>query len=177
MAVTLEKKKEIVSELKTSLAGNDVLILADCIGLTVAQVSGLRRQLRQEGCRLKVGKNSLIRRALAEQGAGRFDALMPYVDGHTAMVFAKGDPIAVSKTLLDFAKDNEPLRIKAGFFEGTVIEPAGLTALSKLGSKNELLAALIMTLKAPVYSLAHVLNAPLGNLILTLKAAAEKRNA
>lgn len=173
MAYTKERKEQEAERLKKSLGESDAFVLADPIGLTVAQSNDLRRKLREGGCSLRVYKNTLIKRVLSEEDEGRFKGLMGEVEGPTALAFA-ADPISLSKALLDFAKENEALQVRGGYYAGDVLTREDIEKMSKLGSREEVIGRLIMTLKAPVYRLAGALKGPATRLNLVLKAVGEK---
>ncbi|MFH1537581.1 MAG: 50S ribosomal protein L10 [bacterium] len=175
MAYTRERKGREVELLKRSIESSEVFILADPIGLSVSQSNELRRKIRKEGGSMRVYKNTLIRRVLADEGNGRFEALMRDIDGPTALVFS-ADPISVSKVLTDFAKENEALRVKSGYYAGDVLTREHVQKLSKLGSREEVIGKLILALKAPVYRLAGALKSPAAKLTFVLKAVGEKES-
>ena len=122
-----QAKIDSVDELRQRLDGVKTVMLTEYRGLTVQQLSELRKQLRAVSAEYKVVKNRLARLAGAERG---FEALAPHLKGPTALVIAKDDPVAVAKALNAFAKTNQALAIKACFVEGQVLPPAELKALS-----------------------------------------------
>ena len=170
MAIPLEKKKENVADLKQRISEGGVFILSDYIGLTVAQINDLRKRLRHNGCHLKVYKNTLVQKAISELGDTKFESLKEHLSGPTVIAFGGGDPIPLCKQLVEFSKESEVFRIKAGYYEGNLMEPASIEMLSKLGSKEALIGKLIMQLKAPMYRLINALHGPMTGLVGTLQA-------
>ncbi len=148
---TLQKKIEVVSEVVDKIHSSDAQIIVDCIGLTVAQVTDLRRQLFAQKCNLHVIKNSVIQRA-AE--ASNIKGLEQYLSGPTAVAFSK-DAGKTAKTIYDFAKKNNKLKIKAGVIEGKVMSPNDLKVFATLPNKEGMLSMLLSVLQAPIRNLAY----------------------
>jgi Ribosomal protein L10 len=156
-----EEKKQIVAEIAEKLRTSKSAILADYRGLNVAQMTELRKKLREAGCEIKVYKNTLARRATAEVGLTELD---PFLVGPTAIAFGPEDPVAPAKILAEFAKENEALELKAGVVEGRVVSAEEIKAIAKLPSREGLLAMLL-----------SVLQAPIRNFALAVKAVADKK--
>ena len=152
-----QDKIESVEELRQRLDGVKTVMLTEYRGLTVAQLSELRKQLRAVRAEYKVVKNRLARRAGAERG---FEALSPHLKGPTALVIAKDDPVAVAKALTTFARTNQALAIKVGVVDGQLIQPDGIKALSELPSKDALRAQLVGLVQGPLAQLVGLLAAP-----------------
>jgi large subunit ribosomal protein L10 len=155
----IEEKSLVVSEIKEKFQQSSGVVLADYRGLTVAQVTQLRTQLRNAGVEYRVLKNTLVRRAAQEVGV---EGLESYLEGPTALAFSK-DPVAPAKILLDFAKANKlkNLTIKAGVLEGKVIGPEGVKNLADLPSREVLLAMVLRGMQAPLAGMANVLQGPI----------------
>ncbi|GGE84063.1 50S ribosomal protein L10 [Priestia taiwanensis] len=151
MSNAIEMKQQVVSEIAAKLRESKSTIVVDYRGLTVSQVTELRKQLREAGVEFKVYKNSLTRRA-AEQAelAGLNDVLV----GPNAIAFSTEDVIAPAKVLNEFAKKNEALEIKAGVIEGNVATVEEVKALAELPSREGLLSMLLSVLQAPIRNLA-----------------------
>ena len=147
-------KVETVERLKSRLDGAKTVVLTEYRGLTVQQLSELRKQLRSVSAEYKVVKNRLAR--LAGGGSG-LAGLEPHLKGPTGMVISRDDPVAVSKTLHAFARNNQALTIKAGFIEGQVLPPAELKALSELPSKEALRSQLVGAIQGPLAQLVGLL--------------------
>ncbi|EGL84228.1 50S ribosomal protein L10 [Caldalkalibacillus thermarum TA2.A1] len=161
MGTALEQKKQIVEDIATKLRESKGTILVDYRGLDVAAVTELRKQLREAGCEFKVYKNTLARRATQAIDLTELDQ---YLVGPTAMAFSPEDAIAAAKILHKFAKDHEELEIKAGVVEGQIVTKEKVEELADLPSREGLLAMLLSVLQAPV-----------RNFALVVKAVAEKK--
>jgi large subunit ribosomal protein L10 len=161
MSHAVEQKKQIVTEIADKLRESKSTIVVDYRGLSVSEVTELRKQLREAGIEFKVYKNTLTRRA-AEQAelAGLNDALT----GPNAIAFSNEDVVAPAKILNDFAKKHEALEIKAGVIEGNIATLEEVKALADLPSREGLLSMLL-----------SVLQAPIRNLALATKAVAEQK--
>ncbi|GGI18183.1 MULTISPECIES: 50S ribosomal protein L10 [Gottfriedia] len=161
MSAVLEAKKQVVSEVAAKLRESKSTIVVDYRGLNVAEVTELRKQLREAGVEFKVYKNTLTRRAAEEAGlAGLNEALT----GPNAIAFSTEDVIAPAKVINDFAKKHDALEIKAGVIEGNVATVEEVKALAELPSREGLLSMLL-----------SVLQAPIRNFALATKAVAEQK--
>ena len=151
MSSAIEAKKQIVEEIADKFKASVSTIVVDYRGLTVAEVTELRKQLREAGVEFKVYKNSMARRAAEAAGlAGLNDALT----GPNAIAFSAEDVVAPAKILNDFAKKNEALELKAGVIEGNVATVEEVKALAELPSREGLLSMLLSVLQAPIRNLA-----------------------
>ena len=160
-----QEKVEAVEELKTRLDGVKAVVLTEYRGLTVQQLSDLRKQLRAVSAEYKVVKNRLARRAVA---SSPLDALAPLLKGPTGMIVARKDPVAVAKTLQTFAKTNQALTIKAGIVDGQMMPADGLKALAELPSREALRAQIVGAVQGPLAQLVGLLTAPLRDLAYVL---------
>ena len=151
-----QEKIETVEDLRQRLDGVKTVMLTEYRGLTVAQLSELRKQLRTVRAEYKVVKNRLARLAGDEHG---FEALRPHLKGPTALVIAKDDPVAVAKTLTTFARTNQALAIKVGVVDGQLVTPDGIKALSDLPSKEALRAQIVGLIQGPLTQLVTILTA------------------
>ncbi|MFS0865300.1 50S ribosomal protein L10 [Fredinandcohnia sp. 179-A 10B2 NHS] len=156
MSRAVETKKQIVTEIADKFRDSKSTIVVDYRGLTVGEVTELRKQLREAGIEFKVYKNTLTRRA-AEQVelTGLNDALT----GPNAIAFSNEDVVAPAKILNDFAKKHDALEIKAGVIEGNVATVEEVKALAELPSREGLLSMLLSVLQAPIRNLALVTKA------------------
>jgi large subunit ribosomal protein L10 len=157
----LQEKAQLVSEVVEKLKGSATTVVTDYRGLTVAQVTELRKQLREAGVEFKVLKNTLVRRATA---IAELTELDEYLTGPTAIAFSKDDAVAPAKVISEFAKKNDALKVKAGVVEGKVVGVDQIKALADLPSREGLLSMLL-----------SVLQAPMRNFALAVKAVAEKK--
>ena len=151
----VELKQPIVQAIAEDIKAAASVVLVDYRGLTVAEDTALRKQLREAGIVYKVCKNTMMKRAF--EGTD-FAALDEHLEGPSAIAISKDDATAPARILCKFAKDAKALELKAGVVEGTVYDVAGLTELSKVPSREELLSKLLGSLQSPITNLARVLN-------------------
>ncbi|MBA9028883.1 MULTISPECIES: 50S ribosomal protein L10 [Bacillaceae] len=161
MSAIIEQKVQIVNEIAEKFKASQSTVVVDYRGLSVSELTELRKQLREAGVEFKVYKNSMTRRA-AE--AAELVALNESLTGPNAIAFSTEDVIAPAKILNDFAKKHEALEIKAGVIEGNVASAEEIKALAELPSREGLLSMLL-----------SVLQAPIRNLALATKAVAEQK--
>ena len=166
-------KEKMVSEIKEKLERSSALVLTDYRGLTVAEVTDLRRQLREEGVEFKVLKNTLIKRAANELG---YDELEPFLQGPTAIAFGYEDPVLPASIIFKFAKSTGKLEIKAGMLSGEVILVADVNNLASLPSKEVLLSQVLSVFQSPLVGVTSVLQANLRSFVSVLNAYLEVRN-
>lgn len=152
----LEQKKQVVEEITEKFRNSLTTIVVDYRGLDVAEVTELRKQLREAGVDFKVYKNTMLRRATA---ATELTALDEFLVGPTAVAFSPDDVIAPAKVLYKFAKDHKDLEIKTGVIEGSVATVDQINALAELPSREGLLSMLLSVLQAPVRNFALAVKA------------------
>lgn len=152
-------KQQAVEQIAAKLKESATTVVADYRGLNVAQVTELRKQLREADVEFRVLKNSLVSRAATSVELGELNAVLT---GPTAVAFG-ADAVAPAKILSEFAKKNEALKIKGGVVEGRVVDPAQIQALASLPSREGLLSMLL-----------SVLQGPMRNMALAVKAVADK---
>ena len=172
MPLTRSRKEELVRELHDRFERAVSAILVDFPGITVAAANDLRTGLRDAHGEIKVAKNTLLR--LAIKGT-ESELLIDSLTGPNAVVFAYEDPVRVAKVLVDFAKDNEALKIKNGILNGRLMETEAVVALSKLPSREVLLAQFLSVLVAMPTNLVQVLAGIPRKLLYALRAIEEKR--
>ncbi|MGD6857594.1 50S ribosomal protein L10 [Bacillus infantis] len=151
MSSAIEQKKLIVDEIADKFKASKSTIVVDYRGLTVAEVTELRKQLREAGIEFKVYKNSMARRAA---DATELSGLNEALTGPNAIAFSNEDVVAPAKILNDFAKKHEALEIKAGVIEGNIASVDEVKALAELPSREGLLSMLLSVLQAPIRNLA-----------------------
>ncbi|MGQ9780455.1 MAG: 50S ribosomal protein L10 [Bacillota bacterium] len=166
------EKEAIVAEARDRFARAKAVILTDYRGLNVAEVTELRKRLREAGVEYKVVKNTLATLA-ARQAA--IEGLDKYLVGPIAMAFSYEDPVVPAKLLTEFARERRKLELKAGVLEGKVIDEAEVKALAELPSREQLLAMVLGAFQAPLRGLATVLAGPLRNLAYGLEALRKQR--
>jgi large subunit ribosomal protein L10 len=174
--VPTQEKVAAVEELKTRLGGAKTVVLTEYRGLTVQQLSDLRKQLRGVSAQYKVVKNRLARLAVS---SSELKALSPHLKGPTGVVVSREDPVAVAKMLTTFSKANQALTIKAGYVDGQPVDAAGLKALAELPSREALRAQLVGALHGPLIRLVGLLTAPQRELayILAQRGRASRAGA
>jgi large subunit ribosomal protein L10 len=171
--VDRSEKEKLVTSLHETLKKAELVVITQQSGLTVAEVTNLRRQMRQAGAGFKVTKNRLARLAL--EGT-KFEGLKEMFTGPTAIAYS-ADPIAAAKVAVTYANSNEKLKIVGGAMGGQVLDPSGIKALATLPSLDQLRAKIIGILVTPATRVASVLQAPAGQLARVLKAYASKGDA
>ena len=156
-----EEKAQVVNEVSQKLLDSACTVVTDYRGLNVSQVTQLRKSLREAGIEFTVVKNTLARRATEQ---ANLSALDEHLTGPTAIAFSVNDVVAPAKILTEFAKKNEQLKVKGGVVEGRVVSYDQIKALADLPSREGLLSMLL-----------SVLQAPMRNMALAVKAVAEKQ--
>ena len=151
----VELKQPIVQAIAEDIQGAQSAVLVDYRGLTVAEDTELRKQLREAGVIYKVCKNTMMRRAF--EGT-EFAELDSYLEGPSAIAISKDDATAPARILCKFAKDAKALELKAGVVEGTVYDSAALNELAKIPSRDELLSKFLGSIQSPITNFARVLN-------------------
>src|SRR5947208_12394477 len=163
-------KPAAVTELTEHFRSSSATLLTEYRGLTVAQITNLRRTLGRDTT-YAVAKNTLAKRAAADAGIAGLDALFT---GPTALAFVSGDPVEAAKSLREFAKANPLLIIKGGVFEGKAISAAEVGRLADLESREVLLAKLAGAMKANLSKAAALFQAPLAAAGRTVAALQDK---
>lgn len=171
MSLTLEEKKAVVAEVSAKLTGAQAAMLAEYRGLTVEQMTKLRRKAFDGKVYLRVVKNTLARRAV--EGTS-FECLKDQMTGPLAFAVS-ADPVAVAKILSEFAKDNESLKIKAGAMSGKLMSLEQIKALAVLPGREQLLAQLLGTMQAPVQKFVQTLNEVPAKFVRALAAVRDAK--
>jgi large subunit ribosomal protein L10 len=167
------EKREFVSSLAAVFAETSMVVVSQNKGLTVAEVTDLRRKMRAAGAQFKVAKNRLA--ILALDGT-KFDGIAPLLKGPTALAWAR-DPVAVAKVAVEFAKTNEKFVVLGGALGTQTLNAAGIKALSDLPSLDTLRAGLVGMISTPATRIAGVLQAPAGQLARVFAAYAKRDEA
>ena len=167
------EKREFVASLAAVFAETSMVVVTRNSGLTVAEVTALRRRMREAGANFKVAKNRLA--LLALEGT-KFDGIKPLLTGPTALAWSR-DAVAVSKAAVEFARTNEKFAVLGGALGTQTLDAAGIKALSELPSLETLRAGLLGMLNTPATRIAGILQAPGGQIARVLAAFADKANA
>jgi large subunit ribosomal protein L10 len=174
MALNLEDKKALVAEVAEVAAKAQSVVAAEYRGLTVSQMTELRAKARKQGVYVRVVKNTLARKALAGTS---FEAVGPKLKGPLVLAFSKDDPGAAARVVKDFAKANEKLVATLVSLGGPVLSAKDLDAVANLPTREQALATLMGTLKAPAQKLVSTMAAVPSKLVRTLAAVRDQKQA
>ena len=155
-STAIEIKSQLVSQYTAQFKESASLVVVDYRGLTVSEVTELRKSLREEGVEFKVLKNNISRRAITAAG---YEGLTEAFVGPTAVAYSKEDVVAPARVLYNFSKEHEALELKAGLIEGSVATLEQVLELAKLPSREGLLSMLLSVLQAPIRNMACVVKA------------------
>lgn len=150
----VELKQPVVDEISEQIKDAQSVVLVDYRGLTVAQDTDLRKQLREAGCTYKVYKNTMMKRAFAGTDCEQLSDLL---EGTNAIAISKDDATAPARIITKVAKDAPALEIKAGIVEGSYYDAAGMKTIASVPSRDELLSRLLGSLQSPITNFARVL--------------------
>ncbi|MFQ5521816.1 MAG: 50S ribosomal protein L10 [Candidatus Methylomirabilia bacterium] len=167
-----QEKVESIEALKAKLEGVTSAVLTEYRGLTVQQLSDLRRQLRAVSAEYKVVKNRLAK--LAIRGS-HLDSLEPHLQGPIGLALGRQDPMALAKALSAFVRSNPKLQIKVGYVEGQLVQPPEIRALGDIPSREVLLVQVVGGLTAPLAALIYTLDGMLRSLVSVLDQVRAKR--
>jgi large subunit ribosomal protein L10 len=178
MAIVAKKiqdsKTASIKALKEAFAGSPDFIFTEYRGLTVAQITELRKQLRDKDAVYKVVKNNFARIAFEEL---KMSDVSAYLTGPTALAIAPRDANEVAKILLNFTREAPALQVKAGLFAGAVYDKAKVEAFSRLPGRLELISMLMSVMNGPARNFAAALNDVPARLVRTINAVKEKKEA
>lgn len=174
MALRLEQKKEIVTEVAEVANRSFALMALDYRGLCVSEVTDLRAKAREAGLYLRVVRNTLARRAL--QGTS-FEGVSERLVGPMLLVFTPEEVSVGARLIKDFTKSNEKLVVKVLSMEGKVLEKEQLDVLATLPTRDEALAKLMMVMQAPIVKLLQTLGAPHAKFVRTLAAVRDQKQS
>ena len=165
-------KEVSASRIKNTLKESNSVFVIKFSGLSGPEITALRQTLLNSKADLFVVKNSVARKAFKESG---IEALLPTLEGPSGLVFAKDEPVTTSKTLYDFAKEHEKLKLEGAFLQDKFLTQQDIETLAKLPSKEVLRAKIVGALISPIFGLVFVLNANLRNLVSCLEQIKNKK--
>ncbi|MFM7389598.1 MAG: 50S ribosomal protein L10 [Vampirovibrionales bacterium] len=170
---TLAKKQEQVEALTQAIADANIILVADYRGLTVAEMTALRVELRKVNVKLTVAKNTLVKRASSGTDV---ENLAPHLKGPTSLVLGYGDQIAAVKVVKEFLKKNKKQNeLRAGFLEGSVFNAVGVEELAGLPSADEMRGKLLMCIAYPVTGIVSALNSAPSAFVRSLQLISETK--
>lgn len=167
MAISREKKGELVSDYTEKLRRSQAVIVSEYRGMTTKQLQDLRRELRANGSEMVVAKNTLISRALTEVGMPAPEHLL---QGPAAFTFCYSDVATPAKSLNKWARDTKILVVKGGLLGQTVFDESGVTQLADLPGREQLLGQVVGVMQAPLSGLVNVLAGTLRGFVNVLSA-------
>ena len=173
-AKILESKKALVKALNEEIASSLAGVVVAYNGISVADDTKLRKELREAGVHYMVVKNTMLRRAAEKVGLNGLDSVL---EGATALAVSPTDHVAAAKILCEYAEKSKNFEIKAGFVEGKAIDAKEVQELAKMPPKEVLVAKVLGGLNAPISGFANLLSANLRGLVVALNAIAEKQSA
>lgn len=170
----LSVKEAYVKEYQDKIEKSAVVVLTNCEGIKVTDMTNLRKMVRESGAEMRVVKNTLVVRALNNLG---MEGLTEFMKGSTAVTFGYDDPVGPVKALFDFAAKAKlkKFTFKAGYMEGKVLSSQELEALSKLPGRKELLGMVASVFQGPIRNIVSVCQAPIRKFVYALDAVREKK--
>jgi large subunit ribosomal protein L10 len=168
-----EEKSQIITAVHEKFKTAKMAIVTEYRGLSVAQMTRLRREIRSVSGEYEVIKNTLVRRALKDTDYGSLQGLL---EGPNGWVFAYDDPVVLSKTLVKFVEENDKLAIKGAVFEGELMDPARVKFLAQMPSKPELQAKLLALMQAPATQLVRLVQEPGSRVVRLLESLPKSKS-
>jgi len=162
------------NRIKNTLKESEAVFIIGYSGVASPDLCSLRQTLKGTKASLFVVKNSVARRALKDSG---MEALVSSIEGPCGMVFIKDEPVAVSKSLFDFVKEHEKLKVEGGSLKDKILEKKDIEAMSKLPSKEVLRAQVVMTLNSPISGLVIALNQVLAKFVYCIDQIKQKKTS
>ena len=172
MALNLEEKKAVVSEVSAIAASAHSAIAAEYIGLSVEDMTALRAKAREASVYMRVVKNTLARRAF--EGTD-YECMNEAMVGPLLLAFSQEDPGAAARVISDFAKQNDKLVVKLVSIGGKLLAPGEIKRLADMPTKDQAIAMLMSVMNAPVTKLARTLNEVPGKLVRTIAAVRDQK--
>jgi large subunit ribosomal protein L10 len=174
VALRLEDKKNVVAEVNEAASNALSAVLADYHGLSVEEMTSLRKQARENNVYLRVVRNTLLKRAV--EGT-EYECIKEALVGPTILAFSVEDPGAAARVIKDFAKGNDKLQVKALSVGGQLLGADQIDVLAKLPTRDQAISMLMSVMQAPVTKLARTLNEVPGKLVRTLAAVRDDKQS
>lgn len=168
-----DTKVKVVAEVTELAEQAKAVVLAGFTGLSVEDETKLRREVREVNGAYRVVRNTLARRALADE---QWEGVRAELKGNTALAFTNEDVVGLMKTLVDFSKDNKALSIKCGLLDGKPLSAEDVKSLASMPPREVLLSRLANVLQSPIVGLVNVLSGNIRNLAQVVKALADKKS-
>jgi large subunit ribosomal protein L10 len=172
--LSLDEKKAIIADVAAQAAAAQSAIAAEYSGLTVEQMTALRHKAREAGVYMRVVKNTLARRAVADT---EFACMQDGLSGPLILAFSGQEPAAAARVMTAFAKDNERLVIKVVALRGKLLAPQDAKRLAEMPTRDEALGQLMAVMKAPIAKLVRTVAEPANKLARTLAAVRDQKQA
>lgn len=166
-------KVDAVERLRGSIAAQKGAVIAENLGLSVAEVTRLRKTLREAGAEFRVVKNTLIRLAAKDTG---FEKVSDVFVGPTAVAFALTDPVALAKAMKEFAAGSQKFRLKGGYLDGKALSVREVETLADLPGRDVLVAQLVRALASPLSRMAQALSGPQRKIAYALQSIHDKKS-
>jgi large subunit ribosomal protein L10 len=171
---TKAQKESVVSEIVELLKSTDAIYLTDYTGMSVAQISTLRKEFRKHGVTYRVYKNTLVKKAM--ESLGGYEGVFPHLNEQTAFAFMSGDASVPGKVLKEYLKKADKPKFKSAYVDGSVFGSDKIDALASMKSKNEVLGEIIGLLLSPMSNVIGALQSQGSGIVGAIKTIAEKEN-
>ncbi|MFA7681616.1 MAG: 50S ribosomal protein L10 [Candidatus Peribacteraceae bacterium] len=172
MALSRQQKETQVQELTEKLQKAQSVLFAHYIGMTVTEVSELRRNLKEHNAEMQVAKKTLLKLAAKEAGTPAFDP--EAFDGPISLIFSFADPLSGGQVAFKFSKDHKQVEILGGMYDGKILDRDTAMELAQMPSRDVLLAMFVSMIRSPLYSFANICNSPLTGFARALNEMAKK---
>jgi large subunit ribosomal protein L10 len=170
-----KEKEQIVADVVGLVAGTSGMFFTDFSGLTVEQMTDIRREFRKAGVEYRVAKNTLIRKALEQVGG--YDALRDRLVGPTGVAFAYDDPVAPARIIQKFAEKHNKLSLKVCVIEQQVYDGSALADIARMPTRKDMMAAIVGSIQAPLAGVPTVINALMRDLVSVIGEIEKKKAA
>lgn len=169
------EKSEVISEVRKLIDESSALYLTNYSGIPVSEITVLRNELRKEGVKYKVIKNTLFQRALKE--SGKYQKLEDYLTGMTGYAFASSNPVAPAKIIKKYFDASKKFELKACYIEDQFYDGSRLTELANLPSKEEIVAGILSSLNSPAAGVVGAINAVMRDLVSVVDQISKREAA